>query len=70
MPLRVSPSKSDLRRLTSVGLVALAGAPCRLAIVNLNKSAPVMMYPLDEWKSIVAKIVITHLKPTDARGRT
>jgi hypothetical protein len=28
------------------------------------KSAPVMMCPLDEWKSIVAKIVITHLKTT------
>jgi hypothetical protein len=29
------------------------------------KSAPAMMRPLDEWKSIVAEIVITHLKPTD-----
>jgi len=41
-----------------------------LTIVGLIKRAPVMMRPLDEWKSFVAKIVITHLKPTDARGRT
>jgi hypothetical protein len=40
-----------------------------LTIVGLIKRAPVMMRPLDEG-NFVAKIVITHLKPTDARGRT
>ena len=55
MPVALSPDNSDFRRLTSVGLVSFASAPCR--------RLPRRSSARDRACSTVTRITIAHVSP-------